>query len=82
MVDVSLVVIDKPEEGTRPVANLKSATPEPWFTGEGPVNLLCGDCGFKIVEGAESATFMGNLVVTCPNCGKYNETQTSSGGPH
>lgn len=47
--------------------------PDPFFTGDGPLDLLCGECGQTLARGMEEGR-ISDVVFECPDCGAYNET--------
>jgi hypothetical protein len=74
--DKKLKVIPKPKENTRAVLVLK---PDPNKTstvikGQGDVNLICGYCESVLCENVNFGQIR-NLVVKCPVCNNYNDTQ-------
>jgi hypothetical protein len=72
--DVVLAVVDSREVGERPVLGF-TCYPElrPFSTGTGALNLLCGECGFVLVEGASGAPGGPLMLIRCPACGQYND---------
>lgn len=74
--NIELVVIPEPPEGSRAVLVSDSHRPHPLATGTGEVNCLCGACGFTLCEGLESAGQVAGVVLRCPRCTTYNETRT------
>lgn len=69
MVVKKLEIIPKPEEGTRAV--LTKDMEEPYFKGDGDIDLACGNCNAILAEGVLEGT-LRNLVLYCNKCGSYN----------
>jgi len=70
--DKKLRVIPEPVEGTRTVLKPKIGEVLPVVKGGGDLNLLCGNCGAKLVEGINEGQ-IGNMVIRCSVCGNYND---------
>jgi hypothetical protein len=72
--DVVLSVVERQEIGERPVIGF-TGYPElrPFSSGAGELNLLCGVCGFVLVEGATDADGRPLMLIRCPSCGGYND---------
>lgn len=76
MPNVVLFVIDEPEPNTRAVLYSGAEKPHPLIVGDGDVNLLCGGCGFVIVETVIAGQIQGPGCLQCPRCKAFNETRT------
>jgi hypothetical protein len=48
-------------------------SPGPFFTGDGPLDLLCGQCGATLASGMEEGRVQ-DVVFQCPRCGAFNDT--------
>lgn len=74
MSDVALSVVDRQEIGERPVIGF-TGYPDlrPFSTGDGGLNLLCGNCGFVIVAGTDDSAGRPQMLIRCPACGGYND---------
>lgn len=55
------------------LASLVSESPGPFFTGDGPLDLLCGECGATLADGMEEGR-VRDVVFECPRCGAFNDT--------
>jgi len=77
MRDVTLKLIDSVQAEGRSVIE-KSEGKEPYFLGKdagaGDVNLICGNCDFVLAETVR-LNMLNNVVLRCPECGAYNDTQ-------
>jgi cyanophycinase-like exopeptidase len=74
MVNRTLKVIPKPEEGSRTVLGL-AHDPDTTVIIEsyGQLDLLCGNCAAVLAHKVIHAQIK-NLVLYCKRCGSYNET--------
>ena len=70
-VKTPLKTIPEPEPNTRSVFVLHGLFPA--FRGQGNLDLVCGNCGQILVEGAGSGLTISNIVIRCPKCGAFNE---------
>lgn len=62
-------IIPEPSEGTRTIL----APPEaPAIRGDGDLTILCGACNIAICQNIIPGQ-VENIVVKCPNCGKFND---------
>ena len=74
MSDVVMSVIDRREIRGRPVLGFTSyPEPRPFSTGSGELNLVCGGCGFVLVEGVKRSATYPHLLIRCPACGDCND---------
>jgi hypothetical protein len=72
--DVALSVVDRREIGDRPVIAFTGyPVLQPFSTGPGELNLLCGTCGFVLVAGTSPAAGRPRMLIRCPSCGGYND---------
>jgi hypothetical protein len=70
---VSLPVIPEPPSNTRSVlVQQPSSKPFPYLKSQGPADLLCGRCGFKLATGMGPGQIQ-NLVLKCPSCESFND---------
>ncbi len=78
MAKIRLRVIPEPEEGTRAVLAKNEGDDETvFFSGEHTGRIyVCGACNAPLMEGV-SREQVGNVVLTCPACGAFNEAKTS-----
>ena len=72
MAQKRLHIIPKPGEGTRAVlrSDQKAFT---FITGVGDLDLLCGECGHRLVQGAGEA--ISKVVFECTECHSYNDSE-------
>ncbi len=68
--DKKLKTISEPSPNTRTIFIGKVL---PFFKGNGEVNLLCGNCGAKLIEGLFNEGQIRNIVVKCPVCKFFSE---------
>lgn len=79
--NIVLVVGPEPGPGEQYFGGLprKPGEPlKPLVVGDGSggdVNMLCGECGFQIVEGLHAGQLQSR-VLECPRCLKWNRTRT------
>jgi len=66
-----LPIISRPEPGNRVVLE-PSPGVSPVIKGTGDLDLLCGKCRMRLVEGIVEGQVQ-NIVIRCPNCESYNE---------
>lgn len=69
---IRMVVIPEPEAGTRSVLK-RTGEGTVVFQGQGSTKMVCGKCGAVLVTGMR-VDQIRNVVLTCNNCGSYNET--------
>jgi hypothetical protein len=67
--DKKLKIIPTPQPNTRAVFVGKVL---PLIKGKGNLNLLCGNCNAKLVEGINEGQ-INNIVIQCPICKLHNE---------
>jgi hypothetical protein len=67
--DRKLKIIPEPKPNTRTVFVGKVL---PLIKGVGNLNLLCGNCNAKLIEGIDEGQIR-NIVIQCPICKLYNE---------
>jgi hypothetical protein len=68
-VNKKLGIIPEPKPNTRTVFTCQVL---PFIKGVGPLNLLCGNCNAKLVEGMNEGQ-VRNIVIKCPICKFFNE---------
>jgi phage FluMu protein Com len=68
---IPLRIIPAPQPDTRVVFEIRGLFPA--LKGQGETDLICGECGQVLIEGVGSDAVIKNVVLKCPNCGKYNE---------
>lgn len=73
--NVVLMLVDKPDDETSVMAS-DAEKPHAFLGGDGDVNLLCGECGFRLCEGLESAAEVQHIVFECPRCKRHSRTRT------
>lgn len=84
---IKLVVIPKPNPGTRTVFDRQGEGTIVFDAADGPpIVQVCGNCMAPLVRGMR-ADQLRNIVMRCNGCGEYNETTTSprarpSSGPN
>lgn len=69
---IKLLVIPKPEEGTRAVIVFKKPEGKIKGKGIGDTSLLCGQCDVAIAQNIADE-MIKNIVICCGSCGAYNE---------
>jgi hypothetical protein len=69
---IAMAVIPEPEPGTRSVLHY-TGEGTVMMRGEGQTTLVCGKCAAPLAVGVQ-VTALQSLVITCKNCGSYNET--------
>ena len=67
--DKKLRIIAEPKPNTRTVFTGQIL---PFMKGAGTLNLLCGNCNAKLVEGINEGQIK-NIVIKCPICKFFNE---------
>lgn len=71
----SMKVIPQPEEGTRSILTSDNAPViRGKGEGKGTLSLACGSCGAILVENVHPET-VRYIVILCPDCRKYNDTE-------
>ena len=70
--DIKLKVIPKPKPYTRVVLEPKLGEVLPVITGNGDLNLLCGNCSAVLVEGINNGQIR-DIIIHCPICRHFNE---------
>jgi hypothetical protein len=65
------MVVIEPPEPTGNVLKPTAGSKEPYFTGKGDTDLVCGKCGFLLTKGV-GVSDIGNVILVCPNCGALN----------
>jgi len=66
-----LKVIPEPEPNSRAIL-VPPRGVSPVIKGTGDLDLLCGQCNEKLVEGIVEGQVQ-NIVIRCPKCNAYNE---------
>lgn len=69
---VKLNITPNPLPNTRAVLEPAKNFKGPFFSGEGDIDYICGNCDHILAEGLKEGQIR-NIVVRCPNCGMYNE---------
>lgn len=74
-----LRVVDASEAAGRPVLGF-TGYPElqPFSTGSGHLNLLCGRCRFVLVAGANDSAEWPAPLIRCPACGECNDAEQAA----
>jgi hypothetical protein len=70
-VALRLPVIPPPPQGTATVLIAGDGFMGPFLKGDGPIDLLCGNCLHRLVEQSHPGQ-IENLVLQCPNCKSHN----------
>lgn len=71
MTNRALRVIPEPDPKIRSVINFTGKGTIA-FTGNGDLNLLCGQCKSMLVQGVGAS--LESVVIKCNSCGAYNDT--------
>jgi len=70
--DRKLKIVPKPDPNTRSVFEPTVGEVLPVIRGVGTINLLCGNCGARLVEGIKAGQ-VRNIIIHCPVCRFYVE---------
>jgi DNA-directed RNA polymerase subunit RPC12/RpoP len=71
-VDKKLKIIPRPQPDSVTLLLPKPNEALPLIKCDADVNLLCGNCGARLVEGIIEDEIK-NIVIRCPVCKQYNQ---------
>ena len=80
MRDVVLPLVEPGQAEERPVLGFTHYPDlQPFSSGTGDLNLLCGRCGFVLVAGITSGAEVPAMLIRCPSCGERNDPDRPEG---
>ena len=71
--NIEMLVVEEPDPSTTAIIEISGL--QPWLTGDGDINSLCGGCGFTLAEGLDQLAQIQQVVLRCPRCSAYNRTR-------
>lgn len=73
--NIILKVVADPGPSVTGIARAPEGKSIPYFQSSGDVNMLCGECGFRLMENMESEDHVKIYWLQCPRCKAFNATK-------